>query len=77
AALEISVNTVGSHVKQIYRKLAVSSRGEAVFEALQRGLITDLPGGPARPSGSTQPGSRCSRNILARTSMPNMVPAPP
>ncbi len=44
-ALGISINTVGSHVKQIYRKLAVSSRGEAVFEAMQRGLINDLPGG--------------------------------
>lgn len=45
AALDISVNTVGSHVKQIYRKLAVRSRGEAVFEAIQRGLIGDLSGG--------------------------------
>ncbi|HEY0913449.1 MAG TPA: response regulator transcription factor [Solimonas sp.] len=44
AALDISVNTVGSHVKQIYRKLAVRSRGEAVFEAIQRGLIGDLSG---------------------------------
>lgn len=44
-ALGISINTVGSHVKQIYRKLAVSSRGEAVFEAMQRGLISDLPAG--------------------------------
>ncbi|MDM4771572.1 response regulator transcription factor [Solimonas sp. SE-A11] len=46
AALDISVNTVGSHVKQIYRKLAVRSRGEAVFEAIQRGLIGDLSGRP-------------------------------
>lgn len=44
AALDISINTVGSHVKQIYRKLAVRSRGEAVFEAIQRGLIGDLSG---------------------------------
>lgn len=35
----ISVNTVGDHVKSIYRKLAVSSRSEAVFEAVQAGLI--------------------------------------
>lgn len=40
-ALDISVNTVGSHVKQIYRKLAVTSRGEAVFEAMQQGLLDD------------------------------------
>jgi len=36
----ISYNTVADHVKAIYRKLAVSSRGEAVFEAVQAGLIT-------------------------------------
>ena len=28
-----------SHVKHIYRKLEVRSRGEAVFEAVQRGLL--------------------------------------
>lgn len=39
-ALAISVNTVGSHVKQIYRKLAVNSRGAAVFEAHQQGLLS-------------------------------------
>ena len=42
--LDLSPHTVTSHVKQIYRKLAVNSRGEAVFEALQLGLIP-----PARP----------------------------
>jgi len=35
----ISHHTVSDHVKAIYRKLAVSSRGEAVFEALQSGLL--------------------------------------
>ena len=35
----ISPNTVGDHVKSIYRKLAVRSRSEAVFEAVQAGLI--------------------------------------
>ncbi len=45
-ALGISINTVGTYVKQIYRKLAVSSRGEAVFEATQQGLI-----GPGAPRG--------------------------
>lgn len=38
-ALEISHFTVGDHIKAIYRKLAVRSRGEAVFEAVHRGLI--------------------------------------
>ena len=37
--LEISVNTVGFHIRHIYRKLSVNSRGAAVFEATQRGLI--------------------------------------
>lgn len=35
----ISPHTVADHVKAIYRKLAVNSRGEAVFEAIQAGLI--------------------------------------
>ena len=37
--LKISPHTVTSHVKHIYRKLAVRSRSEAVFEAMQLGLI--------------------------------------
>lgn len=43
AALEISVNTVRTYIKQIYYKLAVSSRGKAVFEAMQRGLLNSPP----------------------------------
>jgi DNA-binding NarL/FixJ family response regulator len=39
AALDISAHTVVAHVKKIYRKLAVHSRGEAVFEATQLGLL--------------------------------------
>jgi DNA-binding NarL/FixJ family response regulator len=35
----ISYHTVVHHVKAIYRKLSVNSRGEAVFEACQAGLI--------------------------------------
>jgi len=38
-ALEISAHTVVAHVKKIYRKLSVHSRGEAVFEATQLGLL--------------------------------------
>ena len=37
--LEISRHTVGDHIKAIYRKLAVHSRSEAVFEAYQNRLI--------------------------------------
>jgi len=39
AILTISQHTVVAHVKKIYRKLAVHSRGEAVFEANQMGLL--------------------------------------
>jgi DNA-binding NarL/FixJ family response regulator len=41
--LDISPHTVGAHVKAIYSKMAVNSRSEAVFEAVQSGLI-DLSG---------------------------------
>ena len=37
--LGISPHTVTAHIKKIYRKLAVHSRGEAVYEALQLGLV--------------------------------------
>ena len=38
-ALGLSVGTVQTHVKNIYGKLSVHSRGEAVYEAHRRGLI--------------------------------------
>jgi DNA-binding NarL/FixJ family response regulator len=37
--LGMSAHTVTTHVKRIYQKLAVHSRGEAVFEATQMGLL--------------------------------------
>lgn len=37
--LGISRQTVPGHIKNIYRKLEVNTRGEAVFEAVQQGLI--------------------------------------
>jgi len=37
--LAISPHTVITHVKRVYRKLAVHSRGEAVYEANQLGLL--------------------------------------
>lgn len=39
-ALGISPLTVGNHVKSIYRKLQVHSRGEAVYEAVRRRQLT-------------------------------------
>lgn len=41
--LEVTYHTVTSHVKNIYRKLSVHSRSEAIFEAVQRGIV-DLGG---------------------------------
>jgi DNA-binding NarL/FixJ family response regulator len=38
-ALRLRYNTIASYTKGIYRKLAVRSRGEAVFEARQMGLL--------------------------------------
>jgi DNA-binding NarL/FixJ family response regulator len=40
--LGISTQTVGTYVKRLYRKLEVSSRSEAVFEASSRGLLGGL-----------------------------------
>jgi DNA-binding NarL/FixJ family response regulator len=43
--LSVSVGTVQTHIKNIYGKLAVHSRSEAVFEAHRRGLLQlGLPG---------------------------------
>lgn len=37
--INVSGHTVTSHIKHIYKKLSVRSRGEAVFEAMQLGII--------------------------------------
>lgn len=40
SVLNISCHTVTAHIKKIYRKLQVHSRGEAVYEANQMGIIS-------------------------------------
>ncbi len=37
--LTMSLNTVRSHIRNLYRKLQVNSRSEAVYDAIDRGLI--------------------------------------
>ncbi len=37
--LDLSWHTVTAYLRRVYRKLQVNSRGEAVFEARQRGII--------------------------------------
>ena len=37
--LTVSANTIGTHVKNIYRKLEVNSRAEALYEASIQGFL--------------------------------------
>ncbi len=37
--LELSFHTVNAHVKNIYKKLSVSNKTEAIFEATKKGII--------------------------------------
>jgi len=39
----VSVHTVQTHIKNLYGKLAVTSKSEAVFEATQLGLLRSPP----------------------------------
>jgi len=39
-SLELSTNTIRAHIRNIYRKLAVRSRSEAIFEAAHMGIIS-------------------------------------
>jgi DNA-binding NarL/FixJ family response regulator len=41
SVLGLSVHTVNSHLKSVYRKLMVNSRAEAVYEARRNGLLLD------------------------------------
>jgi DNA-binding NarL/FixJ family response regulator len=44
--LAVSAHTIGSHVKNIYRKLNVNNRSEAVYEAAQHGLLAPKRASP-------------------------------
>ena len=44
----LSVHTIQSHVKSLYGKLAVHSKGEAVYEATRMGLLAQPQPGAAR-----------------------------
>ena len=48
-ALGMNEATVKVHVRQIMRKLGVTNRTQAVLSALERGLGTEVPPGPADP----------------------------
>jgi LuxR family transcriptional regulator, maltose regulon positive regulatory protein len=43
SALHLSLNTIKTHSRGLYRKLGVSSRAEAVQSARQLGLLSDGP----------------------------------
>lgn len=38
-SLNISINTVRAHIKNIFRKLSANSRSEAVFHAVEQGIL--------------------------------------
>lgn len=48
-ALDVSGNTIRTHVRRIYQKLGAATRTEAVLAAMQRGILQPSPDGPDRP----------------------------
>ena len=54
--LRISQNTVKTHLKDIYRKLRVRSRNEAVVVAVRVGLLSLAEDRAGKPDGDQQAG---------------------
>lgn len=40
-ALDVSINTVGTHVRHIYRKLRVRSKSAAILEGIRLRIVAD------------------------------------
>ena len=74
-ALEISPETVKSHVKHIFLKLAVSTRSAAAFRAGSHGLLR-LPESTPRENAIASSGDDGFHSIAARPGSPNSVPHP-
>jgi DNA-binding CsgD family transcriptional regulator len=41
SVLSLSIHTVNTHLKNVYRKLMVNSRAEAVYEARRSGILDE------------------------------------
>ncbi|HEU0127153.1 MAG TPA: LuxR C-terminal-related transcriptional regulator, partial [Pseudonocardiaceae bacterium] len=56
--LVLSPNTVRNHVSNVFAKLRVAGRAEAVAQARDAGLVPDLPCWAARSGLKMGPGCR-------------------
>lgn len=78
----VSINTVKTHLKSIYRKLAVTRRGDAVRRAHQLGLLVRAAVSPVPPprngpnggpnGGHSRPSSRARRMAPCRDETPSL-----
>lgn len=70
----VSINTVKTHLKSIYRKLAVTRRGDAVRRAHQLELLVRAPVSPVPPprNGHSRPSSRARLMASFRDETPSL-----